>query len=415
MAEISESENDKTLSTLCQCRNILLSKLNGENKSNVNQNLCERFICENEHLIKILNKLHLAKESLNPVIEEIISSASKLTSEDYKNMRGNCEPICSVTTAQFAGAVEASKLLYEINEHLNDADKHWSSNNENQIKNEFTVNTIVVPEAGAVPATSADRIFIDKELMQQLIELHDLLGDTIKRLRLTESGVTSATYSQRASKKSSRFSYCGPCKKAKSSALMPATSSKPPCLRINESQFQPQPQPPPQPKFQPPPQQSRPQSPRTSQTLIRGSVQKSPKTSNTSLANKTSSTKKISPKKSDEKSLTFAPLKCDLAKCPDAASCPIAKAGQLQLQPPPHPDKKKIKLKCCPKKTKSQIALNEAKKKKKQEEKLKKKLEKQRQNEMKRREKEAKRATKGKKPKQTFTCCKKKTYEHSYY
>lgn len=346
-----KTSNDKTLSTLCQCRNILLNKLKNEINKDVtnNKQLCDQFDCDNKYLINILNKLHLAKENLSPVIEEIISNAAKLTTDDYKSLKESNHPICSVTTAQFAGAVEASKLLYEINEDLNDHEKSIKKEKERTKDNEYAINAFVYPQT-TVNANSSERIFIDKELMRQLIELHDLLGDTIHRLKLSESsGGTDVLYSRAASPK--------PSKKSSATYLSP--------------------------------KQSRSGELRMSKTLLTGRADKSPRGSNISISKGGSL-------------VTKGSVTCDASKCENPRTCPILRSSSVG---PPIKQKPKKKLNCYAKKTKSQV---DAKKRAKQEKKMKKKMEKQRKKEMKRRQKAAKKAAKQNKKSKGYTCCKKK-------
>lgn len=401
------SAKDRTLDTLCHCRKLLLSKLKNENEKSIfeQKEQCEKYECDNQFLLNILNKLFRAKESLNPVIEEIIQNASNLTVEDYKSLKGSNEPICSVTTAQFAGAVEASKLLYEINEHLNEADKKVAKKAEFET-NEFAMNAFVY-STSTVPLrnkNSSERISIDKELMQQLIELHDLLGDTIRRLKLSSNN--TPIYSTKTTKSATRKASCSPCCKSKSKRTVEATSTS---------------------SFSPPLCQ---QSPRGSKTSLnrtgrssrtsltrtsptRTSPTRTSKTSltardkrssNTSLKQSTTpKTEKIKSPRASRTNVTLGPIKCDPNICPQSDACPSLNP---HLYTNPQPTKKK----CCAKKSKSQNALKDAKKKEKREMKLRKKLEKQRQKELKRREKQARKG--GKKPGgQKTTCCGKKSQD----
>lgn len=375
MAE-SETTHDKTLLTLCKCRNILLNKLRSESLKSFDQNkeLCEQFECDNKQLLNILYKLRMAKENLNPVIQEIIGSASKISKDDYKSLKGQNDPICSVTTAQFAGAIEASKLLYEINaalnEHGNNVKKQANQQQSENEKAEFAVNAFVYPQTTIVPSNT-ERIFIDKDLMQQLIELHDLLGDTIHRLKV-RSGDTSGMYSTRTpSAKSSKKSYC--CKKTESKKRM---QNRP----ISPQQSY---------------QTTRPQSPspRMSRTLITGDPNKMSSGSKTSLR----ATERKSPlcSKTDISLKKTESLRMNTYEPYQTRNITIA---------PEERETKQKKKKCCPKKTKSEV---DGKKKAKQEAKMKKKMEKQRKKEMKKREKAAKKSMKHKKSK-GYTCFKKK-------
>lgn len=142
----------------------------------------------NQYILNILQKLQMAKQNLSPVIEEIISCASTMSIMDYKQLCTKNSPLCTVTAAQFAGAIQASKLLYEVNEHLNQVDKGKPCKCNQLFNADITVNTLTYPDnrIDSRNVSNCDRIFIDKELMQQLIELHELLGDTIQRLRMKQ-------------------------------------------------------------------------------------------------------------------------------------------------------------------------------------------------------------------------------------
>lgn len=380
----TDKVNDKTLLTLCKCREMLVNKLKNETFRNFEKNkeICEQFQCDNRYLLNIINKLSMAKENLNPVIEEIISSASKLNKDDYKHLKEKNDPICSVTTAQFAGAVEASKLLYEINADLNEHDKKARKQiNRVQPGNEttdFAINAFVYPTT--INGNSAERIFIDKELMQQLIDLHELLGDTITRLKVRESGGASGYYSTKSpsSKPSKKGTCCKkkePKKQVQSRPISPQRSVQ----RI----------PPGTP------------SPRMSRTLITGDPNKS--SSKTYLKVKeikspNGSKTELSIRKADSVRVESSPVRTVVV-----TEKPLCQQIEIKDQEK-EKEKEKKKKKCCPKKTKSDV---DAKKKAKQEAKLKKKLEKQRKKEIKKQEKEAKKGTKKKKSK-SYTCCKKK-------
>lgn len=135
----------------------------------------------------ILEKLYVAKSSMIPVIDEIIHSASAISNTDYKWK--SKASICSVSIEKFAGALKASKILEEVNFNLskiNDVQRDLELNLPNT---DVIINTLCYADCAANPQTLGpnDRVYINKELMRQLIELHEFLGMTIYRLKETEN------------------------------------------------------------------------------------------------------------------------------------------------------------------------------------------------------------------------------------
>lgn len=130
---------------------------------------------------RVLQKLYLARRSLNPVIDEIINNASKFSSTD---VRHGCEPVCTLTQRHIAGAINAGKIFQEVTNEL-----HKKRNSGTVIVGETfrfpsshtIVNIAFVPENQS--AVDINRIYIDKELVLQLIDLYEMLGRTIEQIK----------------------------------------------------------------------------------------------------------------------------------------------------------------------------------------------------------------------------------------
>lgn len=131
----------------------------------------------------ILQKLYLARRSLNPVIDEIINSASKMP----PTIKSQCDdkPLCILTRNQFSGAVTAGKLFQEVTEELSN---HRSTHIQEAIN--FSIPETIINMAFCKKKKKRkdleefpDQIYIDKELMLQLIELYEVLDKTIRQLR----------------------------------------------------------------------------------------------------------------------------------------------------------------------------------------------------------------------------------------
>lgn len=138
---------------------------------------------DKHYITKILQKLYLARKNLSPVIDEIINSATKISATEIAALKYSKSPLCSVTTKQISDAIKASKMFQEVSEELNKKNKNKTSlivGETFRFPCSYTVmNMMVVPNEMA----ETDRIYIDKDLMLQLIEVYELLGKTIERLK----------------------------------------------------------------------------------------------------------------------------------------------------------------------------------------------------------------------------------------
>lgn len=141
------------------------------------------------HYGKILQKLYFARRILNPVIDEIITTASTI-SETELSVSANV-PLCSLSKQEYRGALRASQIFREVNEELVHKYNKIPFIAENHFRfptSKTIVNMVVAPthSQNKNVLEAADRIYIDKELMLQLIELYEVLGDTIRRLKEKE-------------------------------------------------------------------------------------------------------------------------------------------------------------------------------------------------------------------------------------
>lgn len=137
-------------------------------------------VCSDESCAYLLDQLSVAKENITPVIDHIINHASIFTNTDFTSNYNSC---CYLTGEQFGGAIIASRILNSVNDNLNKIEEIRSLNLPGV---EVIVNTAAcVSDCVADPSalTGLDRIYIDKDLIRQLIELHEFMGMTIYRLR----------------------------------------------------------------------------------------------------------------------------------------------------------------------------------------------------------------------------------------
>lgn len=142
------------------------------------KNLDEKCITRN------LQKLYLARKKLSPVIDEIINSATRISATEIAALKYSNSPLCSVTTKQISDAINASKMFQEVNEELNKKNKNKTSLIIGETfrfptSSHTVMNVMIVPNDNA----KTDRVYIDKDLMLQLIEVYELLGKTIEKLK----------------------------------------------------------------------------------------------------------------------------------------------------------------------------------------------------------------------------------------
>lgn len=141
---------------------------------------------ETGRITRILQKLYLARKSLNPVIDEIISSAAKMPSTAVKVQCSN-KPLCILTRNQFSGAVTAGKLFQEVTEELSTHKSNPTKETMNFSMPETIINMAFCKSKKKKKKKGLEefpeKIYIDKELMLQLIELYEVLDKTIKQLR----------------------------------------------------------------------------------------------------------------------------------------------------------------------------------------------------------------------------------------
>lgn len=187
----SRTQNCKS-KNVPDCENFFIQSIE-------NTKQCENYQeCQNQNFDcdscqNLLEKLYLAKSNMIPVIDEIINSASIFTSTDCK-MR-NKTTICSVSVEKFVGALKASKILEEVHTNLsktNHLDDRFDFNLPNT---DVIINTLCYADCAVNPEKLGpnDRVYINKDLMRQLIELHEFLGLTIHRLREAETVPISKT------------------------------------------------------------------------------------------------------------------------------------------------------------------------------------------------------------------------------
>lgn len=145
---------------------------------------------EREYLCEILQKLNTALKILNPVIDEIISTATIMSDEELGVAKDF--PLCSISKQEYRGALTASHIFRDINSEL--LSKY---RNKPLVRGKNfcfpSSNTIISMALSSKKSSKnknlleiADRIYIDKELMLKLIELYEMLGETIQKLREKE-------------------------------------------------------------------------------------------------------------------------------------------------------------------------------------------------------------------------------------
>lgn len=158
--------------------------------------ICDRLSETNRSLdraqvAKILQKLYLARRILNPVIDEIITTASTISETELTTAQNS--PICSLSKQDYKGALRASQIFKEVNEELIQkynklplvAGKNFRFPTSRTIVNMVATSSNKNQNKSILEV--ADRIYIDKSLMLQLIDLYEILGETIKRLKEKES------------------------------------------------------------------------------------------------------------------------------------------------------------------------------------------------------------------------------------
>lgn len=143
------------------------------------------------HVNKILQKLYLARRILNPVIDEIITTASTISETELTVATST--PLCSLSKQEYKGAVRASQIFKEVNDELIRKYRKvplFAGTNFHFPSSKTIVNMVSVAGNKCQSRNIlevADRIYIDKELMLQLIDLYEILGETIRRLREKEN------------------------------------------------------------------------------------------------------------------------------------------------------------------------------------------------------------------------------------
>lgn len=145
---------------------------------------------EDEIFRRILEKLYVAYLDLSPIIDEIINSAHVVAAPHLGQMLEsvNC-PVCSVTQEQFESAMKASKLVQEVNNEVILNAKHNMDLLNGDIIH-FPVADLVVNTAHQILYTNFfnqgskthNRIFIEKHVVDQLMELYNLLHRALKEL-----------------------------------------------------------------------------------------------------------------------------------------------------------------------------------------------------------------------------------------
>lgn len=155
-----------------------------ENSGTFNPNDKDWKNLDKQCITRILQKLYLARKNLSPVIDEIINSATRISATEIAALKYSNSPLCSVTTKQISDAINASKMFQEVNEELNKKNKNKTSLIVGETfrfpsSSHTVMNVMVVPDDNA----GTDRVYIDKDLMLQLIEVYELLGKTIEKLK----------------------------------------------------------------------------------------------------------------------------------------------------------------------------------------------------------------------------------------
>lgn len=155
----------------------------------------DRKSIEMEYMGRVVQKLHVARKILNPVIDEIITTAT-IMSETELTASHNA-PLCSLSRTEYQGALRASQIFNEINQELSEKYRNKPlivGKNFRFPMRKPIITMACFPKKSKSKTSSnssvveaKDRIYIDKELMLKLIELYEMLGETIKRLKHQQS------------------------------------------------------------------------------------------------------------------------------------------------------------------------------------------------------------------------------------
>ncbi|XP_065157288.1 uncharacterized protein [Atheta coriaria] len=127
-----------------------------------------------------MTRLKTAYRYLTPIIDDIISRATSYTHQEFKELLIKRQPICSISYTQYIRAYQASEIINQVGEELGSVNKNlpcevdFTVNNVATIKREDLLENI---------ERMADRIFIDRDLMKQLVNLHELITETIRKLK----------------------------------------------------------------------------------------------------------------------------------------------------------------------------------------------------------------------------------------
>lgn len=160
---------------------------------------------EMAYMGKVMQKLHLARRILNPVIDEIITTATIMSETELT--ASNSTPLCSLSRTEYQGALRASQIFNEVNQELTQKYRNRplfvGKNFRFPLTKPIITMSCFASKSKSKNAIEKERIYIDKELMLKLIELYEILGETIKKLKQKQGSQKNIPGSASSQKKAS--------------------------------------------------------------------------------------------------------------------------------------------------------------------------------------------------------------------
>ncbi|XP_018324043.1 uncharacterized protein LOC108736196 isoform X2 [Agrilus planipennis] len=136
-----------------------------------------------QEISNTLKQLYKARDLLDPVINEIILSASQLTVREIHEFRKDNYPICYITAKQFKDTSDVINMFLKVVEGLSGKRSSLPTNttsNSLSYFNEIIVNTLyLVNKDDPYGSPDEQKVYVDKFVLKELIQLHEVLGCTI--------------------------------------------------------------------------------------------------------------------------------------------------------------------------------------------------------------------------------------------
>ncbi|KAF5289195.1 hypothetical protein FQR65_LT00081 [Abscondita terminalis] len=152
---------------------------------------------DTDDLDEILDKLLIAYEYMTPAVEEIINTISDFIMPKMQTYEQD-DPICSITTEQYDEVIKAIMLIKDASGKKKPKNKiilgRFSIDKFlNAIKRSIKVGSVT---------TSTFRVYLEKGVVNDLIQLYKLLYDEIQEIYYTsegESEITPSTHTRMSS------------------------------------------------------------------------------------------------------------------------------------------------------------------------------------------------------------------------